>query len=128
MSGCGPPTRLIPVFLVIYKLSRTISGSILVVLSSAISTTEVLSRLAIVFSPTRIIISVLTIGLPLLVTIRWRRIILMRSVIFTISTIVCIVLLIFNSLGKCYFQHCGNFSFVGLLPDQIGNQGSFGVC
>ena len=49
----------------------------------------------------------------------------MRSVIFTIPTIVSIVLLIFTSLGKRFiFSIARSF----LLPDQTGNQGSFGVC
>ena len=35
---------------------------------------------------------------------------------------------IYQSWQTFYFQHYGKFSFVGLLPDQTGYQGSFGVC
>ena len=88
MSGCDPPTRLIPVSLVIIKLSGPIPGNMLVVLSSLRTATEVLRRLAMGGSVTKVIIPILTICLPPLVTIRWRRIIFMWSGICTISIII----------------------------------------
>ena len=74
----------------------------LAVLSLATTTTEVLCRLTMLNSLTRVIISILTIGLPLLVAIGWRRIILIGSVIFTIPAVVVIVLLIFTSFSICF--------------------------